>query len=151
LGRPSDRNDKFPGVDFRIEVSEGSWIWLEVKHPTPNPHNEEAIKQANAQERLNLDFLDEYAGRQLLSCFYGSTSFLAWTAQPLPLKELHFVVLWEPLEEFDSAILGRLNEKIEGPFPRKQSKRSWKCDIRASVMTKSDWNEIYSQFPVSPA
>lgn len=141
---PGDGNNVWPGVDFRVPLTSGE-LWLEVKSWS-------ARGKHNPSERLEMNFAWSKkieAGLlhdELVCKFLGTTAFLYWNGQALPLR-VDYLVLLHPPSRSSSPLMGPLNDKMRSTFGKARSR--WPGRIGQRVVTLDGFRIRYPQFPVT--
>ena len=139
LSASSDGNTTWPGVDFRLEYAAG-WIWLKVKSWEPSRI---APNRRGGNRRFNSKMRSKAFCQEMREKFLGTSAYLAWDNRLL-LAPTRYILLFEPPSPSDVALLGTFLTILEGQFP---IPRKWRSDITVAVVTLSQWNLRFPDYP----
>jgi hypothetical protein len=133
-------NNLWPGVDFRIEQP-SEWIWLEVK--SWDPTHIQAKDRGGTRWSFICKMRSKVYTKEMRGKFLGTSAFLAWT-NALPLATTRYVLLFQPPQPLDSALLGTLMTRLQSQIPNLPI---WAAPITVSVLNLEQWNVRFPQYP----
>lgn len=134
---PGHGNRRWPGVDFCVEDADGL-LWIEVKNwwpPGLPPH-----RRGPSRRSFLCSLRNGVLSRRLRDKLLGTTAYLTWIQRP-PAEDLRFVVVLEPVQEVDCALLLALNDKLSS-FAR----GPWAYQITCSAMNVEQWNARFPEY-----
>lgn len=126
----AEGNTVWPGVDFRIEDSDGE-IWIEVKNWRGTKGKRNYLSKMKSRS-----FAEEMRAK-----FLGTTAFLAWNGN-FRKALLHYALLFESHPKADPCLLGPFNDLLRSQLPIPN-----RLEIKVFVMNLEKWNETYPEYP----
>lgn len=138
--RHGDGNGIWPGVDFRIQESQG-WIWLEVKNWDPT-HIAAKYRGGNRWSFM-CKMRRKAFTKDVREKFVGTTAFLTWK-NIFPLVPTQYVLLFQPPHPLDSALLVTFQTRLQSQLP---NLRIWAAPMTVTVLDATEWNQRYPDYP----
>ncbi len=136
------RNTFWPGIDFHIQDTETSAIWLEVKNW--DPAYIEPERRSDSQQSFLSKINSNAFAREMREKFLGTSAFFAWAGRKLP-DNVHYLLMFEPPQPLDSALVLAFGHKVKQILsPPKLL--PWCNRINVCALTLSDWNKRYPDY-----
>jgi len=145
-GASAARRNKFwPGIDFHIDDTANSSIWLEVKNW--DPANISAVRIGGSRWSYTCKMKSDKFAAEMRNKFLGATSFFAWDSRAIP-NNVHFLLLFEPPHPMDSALVLTLGHKVKQQLmpPRVLP---WRQRITVGALTLAEWNLRFPDYPAA--
>ena len=133
-----DSAHPWKNIDFRIQISENEWIWLEVKClPNNIPPEHRQKQEEHFLEKLNSGQLVS----ELRNKFLGTTAYLSWSKE-FHLVKTHYICLLEAPGVLNIAHLKTLNDQLSRDIPN----LGWAVELSTIVLDLKLWNKRFSHF-----
>lgn len=145
---PDDWNTFWPGVDFRVTEKDRE-VWIEVKSWKFKAMRDRAVRQHTQSDyyRKLLKKDVEAFRDEIVTKFFGTTSYLVWSKMGIP-ETVYYVVFLEPPNRGSRALLGPFQTRLREQFKDARS-RPWGKRIRYTVVDLAQFQQEFPTYPVT--
>ena len=139
------KNTFWPGIDFHIEDTSDTSIWLEVKNW--DPVNITSVRRGGSRWSYVTKMKSNAFAAEMRNKFLGTSAFFAWDGRAIP-QGVRYLLLFEPPHAIDAALALTFAHRVRSQV-MPPNILPWRGRITVGTLTLNQWNERFPEYPAA--